>query len=139
MDTLEVIKILSSNSVKPTANILLVAKLLIDSNAPLAIFEITDTLSFIAPADISEILSILSDYGIAKSFVDGRGVVSYEIGCDEDRDKHNHVHFYCETCHKTYCIEELPLPDMKFPRGYKVKSRSFVAKGCCPSCRPRRD
>lgn len=140
MDSVDVINTLVKNSVKPTADMLLVAKLLIDSKAPLTIFEIVDTLSFIEKTQITDILSSLVEYGIAKSFVDGRGVVSYEIyRSDAESDKHNHVHFYCESCHKTYCMEELPLPKTKLPRGFTVYTRSFVIKGCCPSCQPRKD
>ena len=45
-----------------------------------------------------------------------------------------HVHFYCEKCHKTFCLEDIPVPAVGAPDGFIVHSSSHLLRGICPDC-----
>src|SRR5215831_5727733 len=32
----------------------------------------------------------------------------------------NHVHFTCDQCNTTYCLEETVVPDLKLPKGFSL-------------------
>jgi Fur family ferric uptake transcriptional regulator len=48
------------------------------------------------------------------------------------------VHFYCERCHRTFCINEMPIPPILLPEGYRLHSINYMAKGLCPQCAAER-
>ena len=100
--------------VKPTANRILVLKALRGEEHPLTLMDLELTLS---PMDKSSIF---------------RELCGSEGPCDR-RDEH--IHFYCESCRQSFCMEDLPLPAMELPEGYTPHSLSFVIKGECPRCR----
>ena len=62
--------------------------------------------------------------------------VRYELchSHHEDEDDDLHVHFYCEKCRRTYCLEDIPVPSVAVPDGYDVHSVNYLIKGICPSC-----
>jgi Fur family ferric uptake transcriptional regulator len=44
------------------------------------------------------------------------------------------VHFYCECCHRTFCLNETPIPGVPLPTGYVSRSINYMIKGLCPDC-----
>jgi Fur family transcriptional regulator, ferric uptake regulator len=55
--------------------------------------------------------------------------------CAEGHHHDNHVHFICETCGKTRCLDDVVIPDVKMPRGYIAKDMQMIVKGLCSDCR----
>jgi Fur family transcriptional regulator, ferric uptake regulator len=47
---------------------------------------------------------------------------------------HEHVHFKCEKCGKTICIDEVQLPKIVLPEGYVNKEVSLLVQGICDKC-----
>ncbi|WP_375584604.1 Fur family transcriptional regulator [Cyclobacterium xiamenense] len=47
---------------------------------------------------------------------------------------HEHVHFKCEVCGNTNCLEEIALPKLRLPRGYKPREMSLLIQGICKNC-----
>jgi Fur family ferric uptake transcriptional regulator len=48
---------------------------------------------------------------------------------------HNqHLHFTCTICNSTYCINDVNLPLIKIPKGYKITEWNMSAKGICSAC-----
>ncbi|MFC0262539.1 Fur family transcriptional regulator [Fontibacter flavus] len=47
---------------------------------------------------------------------------------------HEHVHFKCESCGKTICIDEISLPKVKLPEGYIGKEVNILVTGICKNC-----
>ena len=68
---------------------------------------------------------------------DGGDGVRYELCHSHDghaEDDDQHVHFYCEACHRTFCINDVPIPGVELPEGYQLSSINYMAKGLCPEC-----
>jgi len=47
----------------------------------------------------------------------------------------NHVHFICDECHKTICLDDITIPEVKLPKGFKPKHTEMVVNGICDDCR----
>ena len=44
------------------------------------------------------------------------------------------LHFYCEQCHKTYCIRSVHAPTVNLPEGFMQTGINYVIKGICADC-----
>lgn len=45
-----------------------------------------------------------------------------------------HIHFYCEGCHRTICLRNILLPNVVLPEGFRPLSANFIIRGICPEC-----
>lgn len=54
--------------------------------------------------------------------------------CEEGHHHDNHVHFVCEACGTTTCMDDLLIPGIKIPSGYTAQSIHMVVNGRCRSC-----
>lgn len=127
--------------VKPTANRILVLKALLREAKPMSLTDLEAELETMDKSSIYRVLSLFLEHDIAHAFEDGRGVMNYELCASEERCDHTdgHVHFYCEKCRRSFCMEHLQVPDFALPEGFKPRSVSFVIKGECPQCGGRTD
>lgn len=55
--------------------------------------------------------------------------------CAEGRHHDHHVHFVCDVCGKTFCLDEVVTPDIKLPRGYSAQHVEVVVEGTCKDCK----
>ena len=64
--------------------------------------------------------------------------VSLYALCHEDCSDHNHldshVHFKCQSCAKTFCLDHVEIPEIQLPKGYSVSELSYLAIGKCDTC-----
>lgn len=55
--------------------------------------------------------------------------------CEAGRHHDNHVHFICDECHKTICLEDVTVPAVKLPKGFAPKHAQMVVNGVCDDCK----
>ena len=55
--------------------------------------------------------------------------------CAAGHHHDNHVHFLCEHCHKTICLDDVLVPDVKLPQGFTPLQSNMVVSGICDACR----
>jgi Fur family transcriptional regulator, ferric uptake regulator len=55
--------------------------------------------------------------------------------CEEGHHHDNHIHFTCSECGSTVCLEEVSIPDMKLPKGYRADEIQVVISGVCSNCK----
>lgn len=55
--------------------------------------------------------------------------------CSTGHHHDDHVHFVCTICNTTSCIEEVTIPVVKLPRGFKPAKASMVIEGQCRNCK----
>lgn len=127
-------ELLEHHGVKPTANRLLVARALQESRRPLSLMELEEKLETVDKSAVFRTLVTFRDAHLVH-MLDG-DPVRYELchSHHEDLDDDLHVHFYCLKCHKTYCLDDTPIPPVKAPEGYAVQEASYLLKGVCPEC-----
>lgn len=63
--------------------------------------------------------------------------VRYALCKDECAAGHHHddhVHFICDECGTTYCLEQVSVPKIKLPKGFKAAQTDLVVSGVCNKC-----
>ncbi|MCM5529736.1 MAG: Fur family transcriptional regulator [Chitinophagaceae bacterium] len=55
--------------------------------------------------------------------------------CSEGHHHDNHVHFVCDECGTTICLEEVTVPEVKLPKGFKPHQAEMVVNGVCKDCK----
>lgn len=133
MDTAD---FLSDRGVRPTANRILVVRELFNAPRPLSLSDLEISLAPMDKGSIFRVLELLTRNHIVHVIEDGSRSIKYEIckSRDHHTDNDQHVHFYCENCKKTYCMEGYAIPLIEIPEGFKVSSVNYVVKGLCPEC-----
>ena|SRR5688572_11877549 len=54
--------------------------------------------------------------------------------CSEGHHHDHHVHFVCDECGNTYCLDDVVTPDIKLPKGYSPQHVEVVVQGVCKNC-----
>lgn len=127
--------LLEEHGIKPTANRLLVLKALAECDRPVTMAELEERIDSIDKSGIFRTLTVFKENHLLHQIDDGCEGVRYELcHAHGDIDDDRHVHFHCEVCHRTFCMEDTPVPSVKFPEGYHVDSVNYMAKGICPEC-----
>ena len=128
--------LLEEHGVKATPNRLLVAKALAGAGRPLSLMELEAQLETIDKSAIFRALGAFKEAHLVHVLEDSGDGVRYEL-CHShhgDHDDDVHVHFYCTRCHRTFCLEDTPIPPVKVPEGYELEGVSYLIKGVCPEC-----
>ncbi|NVK28097.1 MAG: transcriptional repressor [Flavobacteriia bacterium] len=82
-------------------------------------------------------LTSLEESGIIHQVIDDDSVKKYALcgtECSGDHHHDNHVHFKCEKCNDTVCLEDIKIPHINLPHGYKVNSGNLLLMGTCQAC-----
>lgn len=55
--------------------------------------------------------------------------------CEAGHHHDNHVHFICEQCKKTICLDEVTVPVVRLPDQFQPRHAEMVVTGRCGDCR----
>ncbi|MEO7446130.1 MAG: transcriptional repressor [Ferruginibacter sp.] len=55
--------------------------------------------------------------------------------CGGGHHHDDHVHFICAQCGQTICLDDVLVPEVKLPRGFKPAQSSMTVTGTCKNCR----
>lgn len=129
--------ILDNAGVKPTSNRILVLRSLLKSTSPMSLMELETDLMTLDRSSILRVLTVLADNEVVHVMEDGRGVTKYEVCHSRDHKSNDdhHAHFYCEQCHRVYCLEDVSIPHIPVPDGFETHGVNFMLKGTCPRCK----
>lgn len=82
-------------------------------------------------------LKNFEDKGIIHRAMDGTQTQKYamcEAECDEYHHHDEHVHFHCENCENTFCMDNVFVPKIILPNGFKMHNAHMVINGRCKNC-----
>ena len=139
MNSQDMISRLESKGIRPTANRILVMKTLMGEQNPQSLSNLERKMVSMDKSSIFRTITLFLEHDVVHAFEDGRGVLCYEL-CEEKGacDHHDgHIHFYCESCQRSFCMEDIHIPSFELPEGFYPHSISFVIKGECPDCRKK--
>jgi len=110
----------------------------IESDAALSHKDIEDKLaSDFDRVTIYRNLKSFEEKGIIHFVRSDQNATLYAL-CHENCSNHNHldshVHFKCQKCEKTFCLDEVEIPEIKLPDGYSINELSYLAIGKCDTC-----
>ena len=82
-------------------------------------------------------LQTFEEKGIIHTIPTADNSVLYALCKDECGLGHhhdNHVHFVCDNCQTTYCLDSVVTPQLNLPEGFKPKVVDVVVTGICKNC-----
>lgn len=127
---------LAKRKIKPTALRELILKAMMQENRAVSILDLENLLDTVDKSTIFRTISLFLSNHLIHSIDDGSGSLKYAVcgnSCTcavEDL----HSHFYCNKCHKTYCLEGIDVPVVQLPVGFTLQSINYVLKGICSNC-----
>lgn len=77
------------------------------------------------------------DKGIIHKVLDEGNVVKYALcgtDCNAGKHHHEHVHFKCNACGDTICLENIPIQKIELPEGFEPKESNLLVLGTCKKC-----
>ena len=136
MDTNEHTSLLGDHGIKPTANRLLIVKALASQHHPVSVKDLEDSLLTLDKSSIFRVLTLFREHHLVHAIETGEGIVKYELcqSHNEEEDDDEHVHFYCERCHRTICLHDIPVPQIAVPEGYRAEGINVLVRGICERC-----
>jgi len=82
-------------------------------------------------------LQIFEEKGIIHNIPSSDNTVKYALckeDCAEGHHHDNHVHFVCDSCYKTICLEDVHVPEVILPKGFSPRESNMVVSGVCSEC-----
>lgn len=83
-------------------------------------------------------LQTFLEKGIIHSIPSTDNIVKYALCSDtcitSGHHHDNHVHFLCDSCGKTVCLDEVIIPNVNLPKGFSKKEINMVVNGICNVC-----
>ncbi|MBD5247357.1 MAG: transcriptional repressor [Barnesiella sp.] len=122
--------------VKPTSNRILVMRELINATRPVSLADLEASLDSLDKTSIFRVLELFAENDIVHVMEDGSRSNKYEL-CHSDSHHSiddQHVHFFCEKCMQTFCLDNIAVPSIDIPAGFAPHSVNYMLKGLCPDC-----
>jgi Fur family ferric uptake transcriptional regulator len=137
MEENHLLELMQGHGVKPTANRIVIARALAAAGRPMSMTELETELETIDKSNIFRTLQAFREAHLVHVLDDSGDGVRYELchSHHEGEDDDLHVHFYCEKCHRTYCLENVPVPQVSIPESFESRTVNYLIKGLCPACR----
>lgn len=113
-------------------------RVLLNSRSALPHGDIEAALKDVDRITLYRTLRTFEDHGIIHHAVDADGQKKYALcseQCNEHEHNDHHLHFHCQECGTTSCLDT-PVPEgLHLPNGYEIESFQFNVIGKCPDCR----
>lgn len=127
---------LAHRDIKPTSMRMLILRTMMRGNETVSMPDIERLLPTVDKSTISRTLSLFLLHRLIHCIDDGSGSLKYAV-CGDECDcsvEDEHTHFYCEVCHRTFCLKQIHVPVVPLPSGFVLNSVNYVLKGLCPEC-----
>lgn len=132
-----VLSILKSNDLRVTPVRKELLTLFIESEIALSNQDIEDQLEEVDRVTLYRTLKSFQEKGIIHRAHDGTDTARYAAcssGCSSHAHHDEHLHFHCEKCDSTFCVDEIPIPKIEMPSGFLAKKMNIIVDGICEKC-----
>lgn len=122
--------------IKPTAMRELVLKVLSEQKNAVSLADIEKVFDKADKVTLYRTLKTFEENKLIHSIDDGTGSVKYAL-CKETCECNPndlHVHFLCIKCQRTYCLNDISIPEIILPASFKLETINMVVKGICVNC-----
>jgi Fur family ferric uptake transcriptional regulator len=129
--------LLVKHNLKKTAPRLRVLSMLASKNVATSQPDLESVLDGIDRVTLYRILSAFEEKGIIHKVFDLNGTANYALcssNCEENHHHDEHLHFNCTICNNVYCLDDLSIPELTLPPGFKSEGFTLYATGVCPKC-----
>lgn len=133
-------EILNRHGIRPTSVRILIYKTMNRFHDTFSMADLEEVLDSVDKSTLFRTLALFAEHHLVHRLEDGSGSTKYCI-CRNDHIcgiEELHCHFYCEACHKTFCLDHTHIPAVRYPAGFEVRQIDYLLKGLCASCRAKR-
>lgn len=138
MESVAINDILKRNQLSVTGSRKKILDLFLTNNGALAHHNIEEkTGEKFDRVTIYRTLQTFVEKGIIHTIPTADNSVLYALCKDECTTGHhhdNHVHFVCDNCNVTYCLDDVVTPEVKLPKPFKPKVIEVLVSGVCGNC-----
>jgi len=82
-------------------------------------------------------LQTFEQKGIIHTIPTADNAVLYALckeACTQGHHQDNHLHFICDNCNTTYCLNHIPFSSIKLPKGFIENRTDIIVSGICNKC-----
>ena len=82
-------------------------------------------------------LQVFLEKGLIHSIPTSDNSIRYALckdDCSGGQHRDDHVHFICNSCGSTVCLEDVSVPAIKLPRRYVSEQVEMLVSGVCKGC-----
>ena len=130
----EIKELLNSNGLKKTPIRLEMLKVFMSHEVALSASDIVSKMT--VKNDLATIYRALTSFEengiIHRASEDSLGV-KYALYNEESTHK-SHAHFICDTCHETYCLDDIQVPEADSSSDFIIKGANYTLNGVCKKC-----
>ena len=134
----EVIETLKRNQLSITDSRKKILELFIRANGALAHADIEhESGTEFDRVTIYRTLQTLVEKGIIHTIPTADNSVRYALckdACTEGHHRDDHVHFMCDDCGTTYCLDHVTVQPVNLPEGFKATQTDVIVSGKCMNC-----
>ena len=135
----DILSILKKNQLSVTDGRKKILELFLQSDGALAHADIEkNTDAAFDRVTVYRTLQTFVDKGIVHHIPTTDNSILYALckdQCEAGHHHDNHVHFICDNCNKTICLEDVTVPSVKLPKGFKPRHAEMVVNGVCDDCK----
>tara|TARA_Y100000589_G_scaffold97619_1_gene92197 strand:- start:2716 stop:3144 length:429 start_codon:yes stop_codon:yes gene_type:complete len=133
-------EILKKTGLKFTENRKIILQIFISTDYALSFNDINSVIEHkLDKVTIYRTLKSFEENGIIHEVIDGSNKIKYALcnnkSCSSNHHNDSHVHFKCNDCEKTYCLDDIMIPRVKLPSDFKLESQSVFIQGKCEKCK----
>ncbi len=129
--------ILRKNNLRATPVRKELLQMFLESENALSNQDIEEKMSDVDRVTLYRTLKSFQEKGIIHRAFDGTDISKY-ASCNDNCDAHahhdEHLHFHCSNCDNTFCVDEIPIPKLEMPKGFKAQKTNIVVDGICEKC-----
>lgn len=135
----EIIETLKQHGLSVTESRKRILSLFLKSKGALEHSTIEKSAKTLDRVTIYRTLQSFMEKGLIHTIPSDNNSVKYALckNCENGEHNHNHVHFICERCGVTTCMEDLAVPNITLPYKFIFKETEVVIKGICDNCNKR--
>ncbi len=133
-------QILRNHKLKSTATRTKVLSLLLENDHALSHADLESDLELDCDrVTLYRTLKAFQEKGLVHKVLDDNGIAKYApcTDCSDEQHTHEHVHFKCEVCGNTMCIDDVKIPTVSLPEGYLAREQNLLITGICNICQKK--
>lgn len=134
-----VIDILRQTQLSITDSRLKILELFYKQNKALSHADIERSSKNFDRVTVYRTLQTFVDKGIIHTIPTADNSVMYALckeTCSEGHHHDDHVHFICDECGNTFCLDKINVPKVTIPKGFLTKQVNVLVNGVCKNCKP---
>ena len=134
--------ILKNSSLSVTSSRKKILEIFLEADTALAHQDVERIATQYDRVTIYRTLQTFLDRGIIHTIPTSDNTIKYAV-CNEicitsGHHHDDHVHFLCEHCGRTLCLDDVIIPFVELPAGYSIKQINMIVNGICKNCKEQK-